>query len=83
MLLFPLPGRSERLPASRNWLAGSRCLSSEFLLSAQDYQPVSYTHLDMTTEAAVTKLMWALGQTEDPAQVRDIFDSNLAGEVTL
>ena len=25
----------------------------------------------------------ALGQTEDPAQVRDIFDSNLAGEVTL
>ena len=38
---------------------------------------------DMTTEAAVTKLMWALGQTEDPAQVRDIFDSNLAGEVTL
>ena len=38
---------------------------------------------DMTTEAAVTKLMWALGQTEGPAQVRDIFDSNLAGEVTL
>ena len=37
----------------------------------------------MTTEAAVTKLMWALGQTEGPAQVRDIFDSNLAGEVTL
>ena len=38
---------------------------------------------DMTTEAAVTKLMWALGQTEDPVQVRDIFDSDLAGEVTL
>ena len=38
---------------------------------------------DMTTEAAVTKLMWALGQTVDPAQGRDIFDSDLAGEVTL
>ena len=37
----------------------------------------------MTTEAAVTKLMWALGQTVDPAQGRDIFDSDLAGEVTL
>lgn len=34
---------------------------------------------DMTTEAAVTKLMWALGQTVDPAQGRDIFDSDLAG----
>lgn len=38
---------------------------------------------DMTTEASVTKLMWALGQTVDPAQGRDIFDSDLAGEVTL
>lgn len=38
---------------------------------------------DMTTEAAVTKLMWALGQTEDPAEVRRIFTMNFAGEVTL
>ena len=38
---------------------------------------------DMTTEAAVTKLMWALGQTDDPARVRQIFEENLAGEVTL
>ena len=38
---------------------------------------------DMTIEAAVAKLMWALGQTVDPAQGRDIFDSDLAGEVTL
>ena len=38
---------------------------------------------DMTTEAVVTKLMWALGQTEDPAEVRTIFDTNYSGEVTL
>jgi len=38
---------------------------------------------DMTTEAAVTKLMWALGQTEDPRQVRDWFSHSLAGEVAL
>lgn len=38
---------------------------------------------DMTTEAVVTKLMWALGQTEDPNGVRDIFNTNYAGEVTL
>jgi L-asparaginase len=38
---------------------------------------------DMTTEAAVTKLMWALGQTDDPAEVRRIFDTDLVGEVTI
>lgn len=38
---------------------------------------------DMTTEAAVTKLMWALGQTDDPAQVRAFFTQSLAGEVTV
>ncbi len=38
---------------------------------------------DMTTEAIVTKLMWALGQTENPLEVRQIFDTNYAGEVTL
>lgn len=38
---------------------------------------------DMTTEAVVTKLMWALGQTDNPEQVRRIFDTNYAGEVTL
>jgi len=38
---------------------------------------------DMTTEAAVTKLMWVLGQTEDPAEIRDCFSRSLAGEVSL
>lgn len=38
---------------------------------------------DMTTEAIVTKLMWALGQTTDSGMVRRIFDTNYAGEITL
>lgn len=37
---------------------------------------------DMTTEAAVTKLMWALGQTEDVNEIKNIFDTNIAGEVS-
>lgn len=37
---------------------------------------------DMTTEAAVTKLMWALGQKHDPEQVRELFLRNLCGELT-
>jgi L-asparaginase len=38
---------------------------------------------DMTTEALVTKLMWALGQTRDMDGVRRIMGTNYAGEVTL
>lgn len=38
---------------------------------------------DMTTEAVVTKLMWALGQTEDPKEIYRIFTTNYAGEITL
>lgn len=37
---------------------------------------------DMTSEAAMTKLMWAIGQGLDPDQIRALFDRNLAGEVT-
>lgn len=37
---------------------------------------------DMTTEAAVTKLMWALGQTDDSEEVRNIFSTNFSGEIS-
>lgn len=38
---------------------------------------------DMTTEAAVTKLMWVLGQTSDPHAIRAYFNTCLAGEVAI
>lgn len=38
---------------------------------------------DMTTEAAATKLMWALGQTDNMDQLHRIFDTCYAGEVSL
>ena len=37
---------------------------------------------DMTSEAAMTKLMWALGQGMDQQQIAALFRTNLAGEVT-
>ena len=38
---------------------------------------------DMTSEAALTKLMWALGQQMSPRQIEELFHRNLAGEITL
>ena len=39
--------------------------------------------LDMTTEAAMTKLMWGLGQGMNPDEIQALFARNLAGEVDL
>nr|WP_263323571.1 asparaginase [Neobacillus sp. Marseille-Q6967] len=38
---------------------------------------------DMNTEAIVAKLMWALGQTDSIAQVKEIIETPLAGDLTL
>ena len=37
---------------------------------------------DMTTEAAMTKLMWALGQGMDQTQIAALFRQSLAGEIS-
>jgi len=39
--------------------------------------------LDMTTEAAVTKLMWALGKTKSAEDIKHSFMTNYVGEITL
>lgn len=38
---------------------------------------------DMTSEAAMTKLMWALGQGMSQKQIEELFRRNLAGEITV
>ena len=38
---------------------------------------------DMTTEAAMTKLMWALGQGMDATAIAALFEKNLAGEISV
>ena len=37
---------------------------------------------DMTSEAAMTKLMWAIGQGMEQEEIAELFEQNLAGEVT-
>lgn len=38
---------------------------------------------DMTSESAITKLMWALGQGMNLEKIKDFFDTDVVGEVTL
>ena len=38
---------------------------------------------DMTSEAAMTKLMWAIGQGMEQEEIAELFRRNLAGEVTV
>ena len=38
---------------------------------------------DMTSEAAITKLMWALGQGCSQTQIAELFARSLAGEISL
>ena len=38
---------------------------------------------DMTAEAAMTKLMWALGQNMGQEQIKELFCRSIAGEVTV
>lgn len=38
---------------------------------------------DMTSEAAMTKLMWAIGQGMEQEEIKDLFARNLAGEIDL
>ncbi|NCB42404.1 MAG: asparaginase [Clostridia bacterium] len=39
--------------------------------------------IDMTSEAAITKLMWVLARTSDAGVVREYFNQNIAGEVSI
>ena len=38
---------------------------------------------DMTSEAALAKLMWALGKTTDREEVKKLFETNFVNEITL
>lgn len=37
---------------------------------------------DMTSEAALTKLMWLLGMTDNLSEIKDYYSINVAGEMT-
>lgn len=64
----------------------SQCLYEEANLNIYEVgQKIVHTGaievLDMTSEACITKLMFALGQTNKMNEVRQIFKQSLAGEI--
>lgn len=65
---------------------GSQCLyeGSDFTVYEVGRQVLGSGVVEtgnMTSEAAITKLMWALGQYEDAAQVQKVMRTNLIGEL--
>lgn len=66
----------------------SQCLYEKSDLSIYETGQKALKHgviqaYDMTTEAAVTKLIFALGQTENMEEIRTLFATNFCGEITL
>ena len=69
-------------------LVGSQCLYEGsnlciYQTGQRILQQGALQSYDMTIEAAVTKLMWALGQTDKKEEIEAYFKIDLAGEVNL
>lgn len=65
---------------------GSQCLyeGSDFTVYEVGRQVLAQGVIEtgnMTSEAAVTKLMWALGQYRTPEEVKSVMQQNLLGEM--
>jgi L-asparaginase len=62
----------------------SQCLYDSIDLSRYEagerLPPQVLSGHDMTTEAAVTKLMWVLGQTENPEEIAALMNTSFCGE---
>ncbi len=69
-------------------VVSSQCLYERSDMSIYEVGKKALEHgvisaFDMTTEAAVTKLIWTLGQAKDMEEIRKYFATNLVGEISI
>lgn len=69
-------------------IASSQCLYersdlTKYEVGRQALLEGAISARDMTSESAITKLMWALGQGMDVEEVAKFFNTDVAGEVTI
>ena len=69
-------------------VAGSQCLYersdlTRYEVGRRALLEGAISARDMTSESAITKLMWALGQKMDIHEIAEFFDTDVVGEVTL
>jgi L-asparaginase len=63
--------------------AGGKVLMGQYETSVDLLNAGVVSGFDMTTEAAVTKMMHLLGQGYDPVEIKKKLNENLRGEITL
>lgn len=82
-----LAGIKKITKAGLSVVVSTQCLYGGTDLSIYDVgvqaaQAGAISGKDMTTEAIVTKLMWILGHTKDPAKVEEMMLTDYCGEIT-
>lgn len=61
---------------------GGRVIMGKYQTSQKMKEIGIISGSDITLEAAITKLMWALGENRTMAEVREILEKEISGEMT-
>ncbi|MBI4181343.1 MAG: asparaginase [Candidatus Aenigmarchaeota archaeon] len=89
---MPITGKAAMVPHMKAWLDEGKIVAvtsqacyetdlNQYETGRRFLELGIIPTLDMTQEAAYTKMMWALGQANERGQVHDLMWTNMAGEI--